>query len=154
MEPVVGQSLKRTVYVGGLEEQVTKEILRAAFIPFGEIKAVEIPMDSKSGKHRGFGFVEFEEEPDAATAIDNMHESEIYGRVISVSIAKAARMKPNKSSQPVWSEDQYFRDIGATDAENLKDPEPVVIDAPEIDKAIADDDDLPLPPVEISIDEI
>ena len=36
---------KRTLYVGGLEESVTPAKLTAAFIPFGDITQVEIPVD-------------------------------------------------------------------------------------------------------------
>lgn len=54
---------------------MNEAILHAAFIPFGEIKDVSIPLDHASGKHRGFGFVEFEDKDDAADAIDNMHNA-------------------------------------------------------------------------------
>eukprot|EP00913_Durusdinium_trenchii_P001994 g1844.t1 len=74
--------LKRTVYVGGLDEQVDRKVLEEAFVRFGELKTVEIPLDLKTGKHRGFGFVEFMELDDAQDAIDNMHHAELYGRVI------------------------------------------------------------------------
>ena len=39
------------------------------------------------GKHRGFGFIEFEEKDEAAYAIDNMHQSELYGKVLTVNYA-------------------------------------------------------------------
>lgn len=68
-----GTNPKTTLYVGGLEENVTQEILHAAFIPFGEVKDVSIPLDHASGTNRGFGFVDFELPEDAADAIDNMH---------------------------------------------------------------------------------
>lgn len=55
-----GTNPKTTLYVGGLEESVNEAILHSAFIPFGDIKDVNIPMDHATGKHRGFGFVEFE----------------------------------------------------------------------------------------------
>ena len=55
-----GANPKTTLYVGGLEESVNEAILHSAFIPFGDIKDVNIPMDHATGKHRGFGFVEFE----------------------------------------------------------------------------------------------
>ena len=55
---------KRAVYVGGLAEDVTPQVLRSAMIPFGNIKSVDIPMDYKVGKTRGFAFVEFDDPED------------------------------------------------------------------------------------------
>lgn len=40
-------SKKRMIYVGGLEQSVSEEVLHAAFIPFGNIKEVSIPKDFK-----------------------------------------------------------------------------------------------------------
>ena len=48
-----GTNPKTTLYVGGLEESVNEASLHAAFIPFGDIKDVSIPLDHASGKHRG-----------------------------------------------------------------------------------------------------
>lgn len=79
-----GTNPKTTLYVGGLEENVNESILHAAFVPFGDIKDVTIPLDHISGKHRGFGFVEYEERDDAADAIDNMGNAELYGKVLKV----------------------------------------------------------------------
>lgn len=36
---------KRTLYVGGLDKQVTEQVLYAAFVPFGPLKSVQVPMD-------------------------------------------------------------------------------------------------------------
>lgn len=47
-------------------------MLHAAFIPFGDIMDIQIPLDYETEKHRGFAFVEFESAEDAAAAIDNM----------------------------------------------------------------------------------
>ena len=57
---------KRVVYVGGLGDDVTQQVLRSAMIPFGNIKSLDIPMDYKIGKTRGFAFVEFDD-PDDGT---------------------------------------------------------------------------------------
>lgn len=59
-------------FLGGLAEEVDEKVLHAAFIPFGEIVDVQIPLDYESEKHRGFAFIEFEMAEDAAAAIDNM----------------------------------------------------------------------------------
>jgi len=47
-------------------------VIKGAFIPFGDINDVQMPLDYESQKHRGFAFVEFELNEDAAAAIDNM----------------------------------------------------------------------------------
>ena len=60
---------KRVVYVGGLGEDVTQQILRSAMIPFGTIKSLDIPMDYKIGKTRGFAFVEFDDPEDGTLKI-------------------------------------------------------------------------------------
>jgi RNA recognition motif-containing protein len=83
--------LKATVYIGGLDNNVTMETLHAAFIPFGDISDISLPkpeLKSSTDLHRGFGYVEFELEEDAKEAIDNMDQSELYGRVIKVAPAK------------------------------------------------------------------
>jgi len=92
---------KRTLYVGGLEESVTEETLRAAFVPFGEIIDVNMPVDNSSQKHRGFAFVQFDERGDAADAIDNMNGSELFGRVLKVNLAKPDAANRG-SHRPVW----------------------------------------------------
>ena len=46
--------------------------MRAAFIPFGDLVDVQIPLDYETEKHRGFAFVEFELQEDAQAAIENM----------------------------------------------------------------------------------
>jgi RNA recognition motif-containing protein len=63
---------KRTIYVGGLAEEVTDKLLSDAFIPFGDLIDIQMPIDYETQKHRGFAFVEFETAEDAAAAIDNM----------------------------------------------------------------------------------
>ena len=88
--------LKATVYVGGLDNAVNDRILIDAFLPFGDIVEVSLPKPeapSSPDPHRGFGYVEFEVVQDAKEAIDNMDQSELFGRVI-----KVAPAKPQKDS--------------------------------------------------------
>lgn len=60
------------ILLGGLAEEVDEKVLNAAFIPFGDIVDIQIPLDYETEKHRGFAFVEFEAAEDAAASIDNM----------------------------------------------------------------------------------
>lgn len=67
------------------------KILADTFLPFGEIVDVTLPkpeLPSSTDPHRGFGYVEFEIPGDAKEAIDNMDQSELFGRVIKVAAAK------------------------------------------------------------------
>jgi len=83
--------LKSTIFVGGLDNAVTAGTLHAAFVPFGEIVDISLPkpeLPSSTDPHRGFGYVEFELAEDAREAMDNMDQSELFGRVIKVAAAK------------------------------------------------------------------
>ncbi|KAJ1731489.1 hypothetical protein LPJ61_002508 [Coemansia biformis] len=78
-------SNKRTVFVSGLDSEVDEKNLHSIFITFGEIVQVILPPDpSSSNRHRGFGFIEFEEEGDAREAIQNMNDAELFGKTITV----------------------------------------------------------------------
>nr|AAC50956.1 ABBP-1 [Homo sapiens] len=53
----------KKIFVGGLNpESPTEEKIREYFGEFGEIEAIELPMDPKLNKRRGFVFITFKEE--------------------------------------------------------------------------------------------
>ncbi|KAK4939496.1 hypothetical protein LTR10_020205 [Elasticomyces elasticus] len=105
-----------TVYVGGLDTNlVTAATLSEAFIPFGEITDITLPKPeapSSTDLHRGFGYVEFEDAVDAKEAIDNMDQSELYGRVIKVAFAKPDRKETGEvglgSTTAIWEQEDYL----------------------------------------------
>lgn len=80
-------------YVGGLDESVDENVLRSAFVPFGFVKDVSTPLDFESGKHKCFAFVEYERQEDARDALDNMNQSELFGRTLRVNYAQPMRMR-------------------------------------------------------------
>lgn len=100
----------QTVYVGGLAQIVTASTLSEAFIPFGPIADISLPkpeLPSSTDLHRGFGYVEFEEAADAREAIDNMDQSELYGKVIKVNAAKPSQKATNEglgSKVALWEQ--------------------------------------------------
>lgn len=98
---------KKTIYCGGLAEEVDEKVVRGAFIPFGDLVDVQIPLDYETEKHRGFAFIEFELQEDAQAAIENMNDSELYGRTLRVNLAKPMRLREN-SSRPVWADDEWL----------------------------------------------
>lgn len=99
----------RSLYVGGLSEDVTPITLRAALVPFGPLKSIDVPMDYSKGTHKGFAFVEYEDPADAAEAIYNMDGAELMGRTLTVNLAHAASQVKLGSAKAVWSNDEWFQ---------------------------------------------
>ena len=81
---------KRPVlYIGNLHESITEDYLYSVFIPFGEIKNMEIPIDPATNAHKGYAFVEYEEQEDADHAIFNLNDSELTGIQLRREIAQS-----------------------------------------------------------------
>lgn len=57
------------LYIGNLAWKTTEASLRAAFADFGPVKEVKIVTERETGRSKGFGFITFENEVDAANAI-------------------------------------------------------------------------------------
>src|SRR5207253_8024864 len=65
------------VFVGNLDFNTTKTEVQNLFAQVGEIKDVFLPMDRESGRPRGFAFVEFASDEDAAKAIEKFNGYEL-----------------------------------------------------------------------------
>ncbi|KAF7249410.1 Heterogeneous nuclear ribonucleoprotein A/B [Varanus komodoensis] len=52
----------KKIFVGGLNPEAAEDKIREYFGEFGEIEAIELPMDPKTNKRRGFVFITFKEE--------------------------------------------------------------------------------------------
>jgi len=77
----------RTLYVGNLPWATKSEDLIAAFSQHGEVVNGRIITDRETGRSKGFGFVEVNDE-DADRIIEAMNGTEFAGRVLTVSEAK------------------------------------------------------------------
>lgn len=110
---------RRHLYVGGLSREIEDEsVVRAVFVPFGEVLSLSMPVDAMTQKHRGFAFVEFEDPSDAAEALDNLHKAELYGSVLKVTFSKPP--KQGAAGKAVWADDEYIKEHIAT-SEGLPD---------------------------------
>ncbi|KAK2758296.1 hypothetical protein FQN54_004142 [Arachnomyces sp. PD_36] len=116
--------LKSTIYVGGLDQAVTARTLSEAFLPFGEVVDISLPKPeapSSTDLHRGFGYVEFELASDAAEAIDNMDQSELYGRIIKVAAARPQKDSNEGlgSKTAIWEQEGYLSKHAVSDEDRL-----------------------------------
>src|SRR5713101_8426452 len=66
----VMERMSSKVFVGNLDFNTTRAEVQTLFAEVGEIRDVFLPTDRESGRPRGFAFVEYANEEDAAKAIE------------------------------------------------------------------------------------
>jgi RNA recognition motif-containing protein len=76
------------LFVGSLPWAVNDDTLKNAFEVHGAVISAKVITDRQTGRSRGFGFVEMENESEANNAIQALNGSELSGRSIIVSEAK------------------------------------------------------------------
>ncbi len=76
-----------TLYVGNLPWATTEEELRNLFAPHCAVVSTRIITDRETGRSRGFGFVEVEEE-EVARVLNALNGMEVGGRALVVNEAK------------------------------------------------------------------
>ncbi|SHJ93254.1 RNA recognition motif. (a.k.a. RRM, RBD, or RNP domain) [Tangfeifania diversioriginum] len=72
------------IYVGNLPYSVVEEDLREIFEEYGEVASVKIINDKLTGRSKGFGFVEMDEDDEAKKAIEELNNADLSGRNIKV----------------------------------------------------------------------
>ena len=76
------------LFVGSLPWAVNDDALKSAFEAHGSVVTAKVVTDRQTGRSRGFGFVEMENESEANNAIQALNGSQLKGRSIIVSEAK------------------------------------------------------------------
>ena len=76
------------LFVGGLPFATTDDELQAAFAAHGTVASATVVRDRETGRSKGFGFVEFENDDEGKAAQATMNGSEMGGRTISVDMAR------------------------------------------------------------------
>lgn len=77
------------LFVGSLPWSVNDDALKAAFEAHGKVVSAKVITDRQSGRSKGYGFVEMEEEADVSKAIEALNGKDLGGRNIVVSEAKS-----------------------------------------------------------------
>jgi len=80
--------VSKKLFVGSLPWSVNDQMLQETFEAHGKVVSAKVVTDRYTGRSRGFGFVEMENDEEAKAAITALHESELSGRNIIVSEAK------------------------------------------------------------------
>jgi RNA recognition motif-containing protein len=76
------------IYIANLSYDVNDADLKELFEEYGAVSSAKVITDKFSGKSRGFGFVEMDDNTEAQKAIDGLNQCEYDGKVINVNVAK------------------------------------------------------------------
>ena len=72
------------IYVGNISYNLSEEDLSKVFEEFGKVSSVKIITDRYSGRPKGFGFVEMENDEEGQAAIAALDGKDIEGRTLRV----------------------------------------------------------------------
>jgi len=78
----------KKLYVGNLPYSVDDAALQNRFGEFGAVTSAKVIMDRDSGRSKGFGFVEMENDDEANRAIEELNGTDLGGRAMNVSEAR------------------------------------------------------------------
>ena len=76
------------IYLGNIAWSMTEDDVEALFAEFGAVSSVKIITDKYSGRSKGFGFVEMDDDAAAQKAIDALNDSEHDGGKLRVNQAR------------------------------------------------------------------
>jgi cold-inducible RNA-binding protein len=76
--------MTKTLYVGNLTWQASADDLLALFQPHGQVVHTQVVTDMETGRSRGFGFVEMDDDAGAQTAIAALNGRLFRGRPLIV----------------------------------------------------------------------
>jgi len=83
------------IYVGNLDYRVSDKDLEKKFAGFGTVTSAKVISDKFSGRSKGFGFVEMENQYEASKAIKELNGSTFENRKIVVNEARPMKKREN-----------------------------------------------------------
>jgi hypothetical protein len=88
--PAAQPGLPTRIYVGSVMFEIGENELKGIFGSFGPIKTVNMIPNPETGKHKGYGFIDFESHESAQNAITTMNGFDLGGRSLKIGWANSA----------------------------------------------------------------
>lgn len=82
------------LYIGNLPYTTTEDDLKNLFADYGSVLSATLITDRDSGRSKGFGFIELEDDAKAQEAITALDKSAMGDRTIFVSVARPREERP------------------------------------------------------------
>jgi RNA recognition motif-containing protein len=90
------------LYVGGIPYTSTEQSMKDAFSKAGNVLSASIIIDRMTGRSKGFGFVEMENEEAAQAAINMFNGADFEGRKLTVNVARPLEPRaPGMNRRPM-----------------------------------------------------
>ena len=83
------------LYVGNLPYSYNSDTLKDLFSQYGEVLSSAIIIDRATGRSKGFGFVELNDE-EGRKAIEELNGKDVEGRAIVVNEARPREERPRR----------------------------------------------------------
>lgn len=92
----------KKIYVGNLSFDTSDSSLNTLFSAYGKVVSAAVLTDRDTGRSRGFGFVEMENDNEAMAAIQALNGKALDGRTLNVNEARAREPRQGGGSRPRW----------------------------------------------------
>lgn len=89
--------MAKKLFVGGIPWATTSDDLQALFSQHGTVASATVISDKMTGRSRGFGFVEFENDAEADAAATALNNTDYNGRTLVVKEARPLEDRPKRS---------------------------------------------------------
>jgi RNA recognition motif-containing protein len=80
--------MAKNIYVGNLVWDATADDLLALFQEHGQVARAQVITDRETGRSRGFGFVEMDDDAEAQKAIEALNGTQYKSRPLTVNEAR------------------------------------------------------------------
>lgn len=80
--------MAKKLFIGSLAWATKDDSLMNHFASVGPVASARVVMDKMTGRSKGFGFVEYDNDADADAAVAKLNGSELDGRTITVQEAR------------------------------------------------------------------
>jgi cold-inducible RNA-binding protein len=98
------------LYIGNLSPETTAEDLRLLFARVGGVVSVEMIKDKKTGRPKGFAFIEMVSQGDAGKAVSEFNGYRLDRRPIKVMVARATSNQGQNRRTPKFQEYKSYRE--------------------------------------------
>ncbi len=90
--------MNRKLFVGNLSFSVDDDALKEVFARVGDVESARVITDPHSGRSRGFGFVEMNDESTALEAMEKLNGEDVDGRPLRIDKAQPRERGPRQNA--------------------------------------------------------